>query len=52
MIITIQNSEGDVVSATISDDSDIHEVAEKLRGLLITYGYHCDNVNEILPTEE
>lgn len=34
-----------------SDELDIKEVAVLIRGALVAYGFHSDNVNEILPEE-
>ena len=51
MKITIEGDR-DGASVWLSDDSDIYEVAEKLRGLLIAYGFHENSVDDIIKNDE
>ena len=50
MKIIIQSLETEV-SITLSDESDIYEVGEKLKGLLVAYGFHPNNVDELIDVE-
>jgi len=46
MKITISD-ETKEVSLTIDDSSDINQLGEALKGLIVAYGYHPDNVDDL-----
>jgi hypothetical protein len=46
MKITISD-EAKEVSEIIANSSDITEVGNELKGLLVAYGYHPDNVDDL-----
>ena len=55
MKISIEHTEyedgHDIAVTTASDDLNITEIAELLRGLLVGFGYAPENVEQILPRE-
>jgi hypothetical protein len=46
MKITISD-ETKEVSLTIDDSSDINQLGDALKGLIVAYGYHPDNVDDL-----
>lgn len=51
MLIRITNDEGDYVEARIDDHSDINDVADCLKGLLVAHGYHPNNLDDMFTKE-
>jgi hypothetical protein len=50
MKITIQDGEREV-SAVIPSDADIQELGEAIKGLIVSFGYHPDNVDSLFNLE-
>lgn len=50
MKITIE-SEQITATKTIPDHSDIFEVGEELKGLLVSFGFHPENVDDLFNLE-
>ena len=50
MKITISD-ETKEVSLTIDGSSDINQLGDALKGLIVAYGYHPDNVDDLFNLE-
>jgi len=50
MKITIRNEDKEI-SVTVTDDATIDELGEELKGLLVAYGYHPNNVDNLFNLE-
>jgi len=51
MKISIQDLNKEV-SVTIDDSSDITQLGEALKGLLVNYGYHPQNIDDLFTLEK
>ena len=50
MKITIQDETREV-SVTVTDDSDITQLGEAIKGLIVSYGFHPNNVDDLFNLE-
>jgi len=50
MKITIQNEDKEI-SLTVDDETTIDELGDELKGLLVAFGYHSNNVDDLFNLE-